>query len=149
MLSDSHQTSEPLTSLLSELDVAKTEVDEDSPSLPQSESQEPILFETLIIEDLQGEQSVLSETDFLSAITHLPFNDRSSLSFDKENMTLEVDGGKDTLPSESSIIDILKVIENLSPEQQTTLAQELVKIPEMVNLILKAIADNVSKGHGA
>ncbi|MGK7886355.1 MAG: hypothetical protein AB4057_17250 [Crocosphaera sp.] len=41
------------------------------------------------------------------------------------------------------------MIENLSPEEQTTLVQELVKIPEMVNLILKAIADNVYKAHGA
>ena len=73
----------------------------------------------------------------------------NNLSFDKENMTLDVDDGKDALPSESSIIDIMKVIENLSPEEQTTLVQELVKIPEMVNLILKAIADNVSKAHGA
>ncbi len=54
---------------------------------------------------------------------------------------------QDTLPSKSSIIDILKVIENLSPEEQMALAQELVKIPDMVNLILKAIADNVSKGN--
>ncbi|MGK7879328.1 MAG: hypothetical protein AB4060_04420 [Crocosphaera sp.] len=53
----------------------------------------------------------------------------NNLSFDKENMTLEVDDGKDTLPSESSIIDILRVIENFSPKEQTTLAQELVKIP--------------------
>ncbi len=73
----------------------------------------------------------------------------NNLSFDKENMTLDVDDGKDALPSESSIIDIMKVIENLSPEEQTTLVQELVKIPEMVNLILKAIAANVSKAHGA
>ncbi|MDJ0579286.1 hypothetical protein [Crocosphaera sp.] len=39
-------------------------------------------------------------------------------------MTLEVDGGKDTLPSELTIIDILRVIKNISPEEQTTLAQE-------------------------
>ncbi len=39
------------------------------------------------------------------------------------------------------------MIENLSPEEQMALAQELVKIPDMVNLILKAIADNVSKGN--
>ena len=135
-------------SLLSELDISEAEVEEDSLGFPQSESEEPILFETLIIEDLQGEESVLYETDFSSSTTHLAFNEESHLSFDKENMDLEADGLKDGLKSESSVIDILKVIESLSPEEQTTLAQELVKIPDMVNLILKAIAENVSRGHG-
>ena len=148
LLGDSNQTADPLMSLLSELDISEAEVEEDSLGFPQSESEEPILFETLIIEDLQGEESVLYETDFSSSTTHLAFNEESHLSFDKENMDLEADGLKDGLTSESSVIDILKVIESLSPEEQTTLAQELVKIPDMVNLILKAIAENVSRGHG-
>ncbi len=62
-------------------------------------------------------------------------------------MTSDRDVSQDTLPSESSIMEILQLIGNLSSEEQITLAQELVKIPEMVNLILKAIADNVSKGN--
>ena len=148
LLGDSNQTADPLMSLLSELDISEAEVEEDSLGFRQSESEEPILFETLIIEDLQGEESVLYETDFSSSTTHLAFNEESHLSFDKENMDLEADGLKDGLTSESSVIDILKVIESLSPEEQTTLAQELVKIPDMVNLILKAIAENVSRGHG-
>ncbi|CCQ67409.1 hypothetical protein CWATWH0402_3972 [Crocosphaera watsonii WH 0402] len=45
------------------------------------------MFETLIIEDLQGEESVLYETDFSSSTTHLAFNEESHLSFDKETWT--------------------------------------------------------------
>ncbi|MGK7932029.1 MAG: reverse transcriptase-like protein [Microcystaceae cyanobacterium] len=148
LLNDSNQTSDPLISLLSELDESEAKVEETPLTVPSSLSKEPILFETLIIEEIEGHKSFVPEADFLSSRTHLPLQDGSNLSFDKENLALEGDESKDTLPSESSIIDILNVIENLSPEEQTTLAQELVKIPEMVNLILKAIADNVSKGHG-
>ncbi len=148
LLNDSNQTSDPLISLLSEFDESEANVEESPLTVPSSLSKEPILFESLIIEEIEGHKSLVPEADFLSSRTHIPLQDGSNLSFDKENLALEGDEGNDTLPAESSIIDILKVIENLSPEEQTTLAQELVKIPEMVNLILKAIADNVSKGHG-
>lgn len=145
---DSHQTSDPLISLLSELDESEAHVEESPLTLPESNAKEPILFESLITEEIEGKMSLGSESDVLSSTTNIPLSEGSDLSLDKENMASEPDKIKDTLPSESSIIDILKLIENLSPQEQTTLAQELVKIPEMVNLILKAIADNVSQGRG-
>ncbi len=141
LLIDSNDISEPLVSLLSELDESQTNIEENSFSPPQSELKEPILFEALIEADLQEEQTPLS------LASELPPYPGSNLSFNKENMASGGDVSQDTLLSESSIINIIKVIENLSPEEQGALAQELVKIPNMVNLILKAIADNVSQGN--
>ncbi|MDJ0730626.1 MAG: reverse transcriptase-like protein [Crocosphaera sp.] len=147
LLEDSDNISDPLVSLLSELEESQANFEDSGLSLPQSESREPILFESLIKDDLQGHESVLLEGDSLSSTSDLSLSGGSNLSFDQENITSEGHGSQDTLPSELGIIDILKVIENLNPQEQMTLAQELVKIPEMVNLILKAIADNVSKGN--
>ncbi|MGK7957075.1 MAG: reverse transcriptase-like protein [Crocosphaera sp.] len=144
LFTDSNNISEPLVSLLSELselNESQTSIDDHSLSLPQSELEGPILFESLIQADLQDDNSALSLASEVSP------HQGSNLSFNKENMASGGDIRRDTLLSESSIIDILKVIEDLSPEEQMALAQELVKIPDMVNLILKAIADNVSKGN--
>ncbi len=60
LLTDANDTSEPLVSLLSELDQSQTNSEENALSLPQSELQAPILFETLIQADLQEEQTPLS-----------------------------------------------------------------------------------------
>ncbi|MDJ0599408.1 MAG: reverse transcriptase-like protein [Crocosphaera sp.] len=127
LLNNSDNPSEPLVSLLSELS-DDHETFEDSGLMPSESNQMgSSLFETLI----QGD----------------PQKVEPDLAYDEENLASGKDGTEDTLPSKSSIIDILKLIENLSPEEQITLAQELVKLPDMVNFILKAIADNVSKGN--
>lgn len=58
----------------------------------------------------------------------------------------QTENGKDTLPSHTRVSNVIELIERLSSSEKQVLTQELVKYPEMVNLILKAIADNVTKG---
>ncbi len=55
------------------------------------------------------------------------------------------DSHKDTLPSETRVSDLVAMIENLSPAEKMTLAKELVKFPDIVNLILQAIADSMAR----
>ncbi|MEL4893968.1 reverse transcriptase-like protein [Crocosphaera sp. Alani8] len=141
-LKDSDNTSDPLVSLLSELDKLEMGLQDNSPSL--SESQEPISFASLIAQDFKKDNLDSFEVDLFSSSSDLSFDDESDLVFDQEDAAMEVDKNKDTLPSLLSIVDLLQAIENLSAEEKNILAEELVKIPEMVNLILKAIADNVS-----
>ncbi|WP_107666601.1 reverse transcriptase-like protein [Cyanothece sp. BG0011] len=131
MLRDSDETSDPLLSLLSELDNPQENFEESFLTPPQGNLEDN--------ESLNWEDSSLRD--------QLSENEDANLSFAPENIDANQEGREDTLPSESTIVDILKLIENLAPEEQITLAQELVKIPEMVNFILKAIADNVSKGN--
>ncbi|EAZ93737.1 hypothetical protein CY0110_18117 [Crocosphaera chwakensis CCY0110] len=146
MLTDSDKTSDPLLSLLSELDEHQESFEELSLDSSESNQTESPLFETLIEANLQDNEFI-EEKPSLSSTDKLLKNEEINLSLDEENLDSGIGASQDTLPSESSIVDILKLIENLAPEEQMTLAQELVKIPEMVNLILKAIADNVSKGN--
>ncbi len=54
--------------------------------------------------------------------------------------------GKDTLPSESRVNHIVEMINNLSVEEKIVFVEKLVNFPELVNLILKAIAEKVSQG---
>ena len=133
---NSEEQPESLVSLLSELD-------DHSATLEGTVSTPPAA-------ELHGNEPLSTFGDLLKAEDNpqpLEAVAEANLSFDKENMTSDRDVSQDTLPSESSIMEILQLIGNLSSEEQITLAQELVKIPEMVNLILKAIADNVSKGN--
>ncbi|ACK65389.1 conserved hypothetical protein [Rippkaea orientalis PCC 8801] len=58
----------------------------------------------------------------------------------------ETDLSKDTLPSKSTITEIIEMIHHLSMVEKQALAEELVTFPELINLILKAIADKVSQG---
>ncbi len=146
MLTDSEDTSDPLLALLSELDAPQESFQAHSLEPSESNQRESTLFETLVETNLQDNEFIEAK-ESLSSTDKLPGNKKANLSLNEENMDSEIDVSQDTLPSESSIVDILKLIENLAPEEQMTLAQELVKIPEMVNLILKAIADNVSKSN--
>lgn len=130
---DSDNPSEPLTSLLSELD-----------DLPDSEVESPSR-ESLMLSEKDYPEVMLKVEQ--SSTSTLHFDQDHNLSFDKENGASEIDVSQDTLLSKSGVIEILQLIGNLSETEQVTLAQELVKIPEMVNLILKAIADNVSQGN--
>ncbi|MEA5532850.1 ribonuclease HI family protein [Crocosphaera sp. XPORK-15E] len=134
---ESETASEALISLLSELD----NVVEEQPESSSSSEVEPNVFETFEISEIGSPEGSNREIFDLDKSESL----RGRL-FDEENMTQVMDVSQDTLPSESSLPEILKMIGNLSPEEKITLAQELVKFPEMVNLILKTIADNVSRG---
>ncbi|MEA5509875.1 ribonuclease HI family protein [Crocosphaera sp. UHCC 0190] len=131
-------SSEPLISLLSELD----NVVEKPPESSSPPEVEPNVFETFKLSDIDSPEASDGEIPGLDQSESL-----GESLFHEENMTLVIDVNQDTLPSESSLTEILKMIGNLSPEEKITLAQELVKFPEMVNLILKTIADNVSKGN--
>ena len=140
---DSDHPSEPLTSLLSELDQPPHSPKTSALTSPDSEVEFPA-WEGLIPSHGNDPQVVPGMEASLTSLHH---NQDSNLSFNKENKVLEKDVTQDTLPSKSNVIEILKLIGNLSEKEQVTLAQELVKRPEMVNLILKAIADNVSQGN--
>ena len=54
------------------------------------------------------------------------------------------DPSKDTLPSMDKVAIILEMIESLSVEETHSLVQEMVKSPELVNFVLKAIASQIS-----
>lgn len=56
----------------------------------------------------------------------------------------EDDPSKDTLPSRDKVAIILEMIESLSVEETHSLVQEMVKSPELVNFVLKAIASQIS-----
>ncbi|ACB53303.1 unknown [Crocosphaera subtropica ATCC 51142] len=148
LLKEADDTSDPLVALLSELDDPQDRLEESSLTPPESNQIESPLFETLVATDLQEQKArAFDWKDSLVLTDELSRNEESHLSFDKEKIDSGGDRRQDTLPSESSIVDILKQINNLAPEEQMALAEELVKVPEMVNCILKAIADNVSKGN--
>ena len=55
----------------------------------------------------------------------------------------EDDPSKDTLPSRDKVAIILEMIESLSVEETHSLVQEMVKSPELVNFVLKAIASQI------
>lgn len=63
-------------------------------------------------------------------------------------ITLIGDYSKDTLPSDAKVMHIVELVRNLSLEEKTLLVQELVKSGELVNLMLKAIAEQMSSGQG-
>lgn len=56
----------------------------------------------------------------------------------------EPDYSKDTWPSDEKIKHIVDLIEGLSPEEKTNLIQQLVKVSDLANLMLKAIAEQMS-----
>ncbi len=140
---ESGSLSESLTSLLSELDAPHESLETSAITSSDTQEQSPSL-ESLLLSDEEDDAEV-----FLTGEPSLndTFDDEqdSNLSFDEENRDLKVDVSQDTLSSTSRVIEILKLIGNLSEKEQITLAQELASRPEMVNLILKAIADNVSQ----
>lgn len=146
ILTDSDETSDSLVSLLSALDEAEESVEAFSLEPSESNLTKSLLFETLLEANVQDNEFIEKKASLFSTDT-LPGNKESNLSLDKENIETKIDVSEDKLPSESSIVHILKLIENLTAEEQMTLAKKLVKIPKMVNLILKAIADNVSEGN--
>ncbi|MGK7940768.1 MAG: reverse transcriptase-like protein [Crocosphaera sp.] len=135
---ESNNLSESLTSLLSELD--------DPPHYPQTSagSSPDSPWESLLPSD-HDHHEVFPQEEISLSSTHEDESD-SNLSFEQENRDSTIDVNQDRSLSTSRVIEVLKVIDNLSEQEQVTLAQELAKMPEMVNLILKAIADNVSQG---
>lgn len=146
LLENSDHTSEPLVSLLAELDDPHTIIEDSSSVLPKSNSMGSSLFESLVQEDLLDNEPQPQGNAFPSS-EQMSMGVEPYLSNEPGNITSEEEEAQDTLPSESSLINILKLIENLAPEERMSLAQELVKLPDMVNFILKAIADNVSKSN--
>ncbi|MDJ0662668.1 MAG: reverse transcriptase-like protein [Crocosphaera sp.] len=146
LLENSDHTSEPLVSLLSELDDPHTIIEDSSSVVPKSNSMGSSLFESLVQQDLLDNDLQLPE-NALSSMDKMSMGVEPHLSDEQENTISEEEGTQDTLPSASNIVDILRLIDNLAPEERMSLAQELVKLPDMVNFILKAIADNVSKSN--
>ncbi|MEM8780667.1 MAG: reverse transcriptase-like protein, partial [Cyanobacteria bacterium P01_G01_bin.49] len=136
--------SDALISLLSELDQGVETGGELSVNPPR----EPNLFETFEISDPQNSQQnsipSTSTINFNDSNTPEQVDEPGSL-FGEKNRKPTINVGQDTLPSESSVAEILKMVDNFSAQEKIAFAQGLVKSPEMVNLILKAIADNVSQ----
>jgi hypothetical protein len=90
---------------------------------------------------LENSNTVEAENEVLLSDAHL---DSSSFS-EKIVNEKKNEISKDTLPSADRVGNILELIQQLSTPEKQEFSQEMVKSPEMVNLLLKAIADNVTK----
>lgn len=54
------------------------------------------------------------------------------------------DSSKDTLPSNAKIKNILEMINHLSDEEKIELADQFVLLPEWINLVFRAIANQLA-----
>ncbi|GBF82574.1 ribonuclease H [Aphanothece sacrum FPU1] len=158
--SPSEELSDPFISLLSEFN----EVGENlvkSLMVAKNDPEMAHLFEGNILFDLDvNEKSLLdnseeSQQDNESQTFILPPNPQINQTKLLEEPFSELtqdnlsDKQQDTLPSELGVTEIVKMISLLSFEGKMVLAKELVKFPDMVKLILKSIADNVSRGRSS
>lgn len=140
--SSTSDVSDPLALLISELDEGVEDA-ADSPTAPFL----PNLLETS--KQSESEDFIKTSASHRETQDSLTKNAFEALSstLDEENIAQTPQTHQDTLPSKSSVANILNLISHLSSQEKIMLAQELVKFPEMVNLILKTIADNVSQGN--
>ncbi len=139
-----HIDSEPLKPSLSEninLQIAPSiEIPLSQPETNSSHPQEPL---EVLLYDI--EPSIDNKTHLFNSVA-VESEDKTVV--EPHLMTLSADcateNQKDTLPSKSEITEIIEMINHLGTSDKMTLAQELVKNRDLVNLILKAIADKVS-----